>query len=89
MCVYRASIGSIFKVFPERCNLILNLAVKVANSIATFDFDSTLDILMMKVNDLRRFCFVTTCLIDTALDVSITTQRSGQSPPGSIDLPVR
>ena len=81
--------GAFSRYFQNAVILILNLAVKVANFIATFDFDSTLDILMMKVNNLRRFCFVTTCLIDTALDVSITTQRSGQSPPGSIDLPVR
>ena len=82
-------LGAFSKYFQNAVILILNLAVKVANFIATFDFDSTLDILMMKVDNLRRFCFVTTCLIDTALDVSITTQRSGQSPPGSIDLPVR
>ena len=88
MCL-EPPLGAFSKYFQNAVILILNLAVKVANFIATFDFDSTLDILMMKVNNLRRFCFVTICLIDTALDVSITTQRSGQSPPGSIDLPVR
>ena len=85
----KSPLGAFSRYFQNAVILILNLAVKVANFIATFDFDSTLDILMTKVNNLRRFCFETTCLIDTALDVSITTQRSGQSPPGSIDLPVR
>ena len=92
VCLYvvclEPPLGAFSKYFQNAVILMLNLAVKVANFIATFDFDSTLGVLMVKVNDLRRFLLCKNMFDWYRMRRINHNTEIGSITPGSIDLPV-